>query len=68
MKYSMIDSVMSDLERCRGNIDKEFKAWYNLATTITQQLVVQPSVRRLGNCWKRFRSNVENEIPIIKKL
>ena len=45
MAYSMIISVMSDLERYRGNIDKEFKAWYNLATTITQQLVVQPSVR-----------------------
>ena len=39
---------MSDLKRYRENIDEEFKAWYNLATTMTQSVVVQPSVPRLA--------------------
>ena len=64
----MIDLVMSDLKLYRENIDEQFKAWYNLATTVTQSVVVQPSVARLAKDWRRFRSNVENESPVIKKL
>ena len=48
MKYSMIDLVASDLKRYRENIDKEFKAWYNLATSILQSVDVQPSVPQLA--------------------
>ena len=44
----MIDSVISDLKRYRENTDEEFKAWYSLSTTMTQSIVVQPSVPRLA--------------------
>ena len=36
MEYSVTDLVISDLNRYRENIDEEFKAWYNLATTMAQ--------------------------------
>ena len=68
MAYSMIDLVMSDLKSYWENIDEKLKAWYNLATTMTQSVVVQPSVPRLAKGWRRFRYNVENEIPMVKKL
>ena len=59
---------MSDLKRYRENIDEEFKVWHNLAMTMTQSVVVQPSVSQLVKGWTKFRSNVENESPSIKKL
>ena len=58
--YSMIDLVMSDMKLYRENIDKEFKPWYNLATTMAQSADVQLSVPRLAKGKSRFRSNVEN--------
>ena len=44
----MTDLVISDLKRYRSNIDQEFKAWYNHATTMVQSVDVQPSVPRLA--------------------
>ena len=68
MAQGTIDSVMSDLKRYRENIDEEFKVWHNLAMTMTQSVAVQPSVSQLVKGWTKFRSNVENESPSIKKL
>ena len=48
MTYGMIDLVVSDLKRYRENIDKEFKAWYNLATTMVQSDDVQLSLLGLA--------------------
>ena len=48
MAYSVTDLVISDLKRDRENIDEELKAWYNLATTMSQSVDVQPSVPRLA--------------------
>ena len=48
MAYSLTDLVISDLKRYRSNIDQEFKAWYNLATTMAQSVDDQPSLPRLA--------------------
>ena len=48
MAHSMTDLVISDLKRYRENIDEEFKARYNLSTTMVQSVDVQPSVPRLA--------------------
>ena len=44
MEYSMTDLVMSDLKRYLENIDEEFKARCNFATTMAHLVDVQPSV------------------------
>ena len=59
----MTDLVVSDSKRCRENIVEEFKAWYNLATTMAQSVDVHLSVPQLVKGWSRFRSNVENDDP-----
>ena len=48
MGHSMTDLVISDLKRYQVNIDEEFKARYNLSTTIVQSVDVQPTVPRLA--------------------
>ena len=44
----MTDLVVSNLKRYQVNIDEEFKARYNLSTTIVQSVDVQPTVSRLA--------------------
>ena len=61
MAYSMIDLFISNLKRYRQNIDKEFQAWYNLATTMAQTVDVQSCVPRPAKGCSRVRSNVEND-------
>ena len=50
----MTDLVISDLKRYRENIDEEFKARYNLSTTMVQSVDVQPSVPRLAERWEQI--------------
>ena len=57
----MTGLVMSDLKRHQRNIDGEFKAWLNLATTMAQSVDGQPSVFRVAIGWSK--SNVENDGP-----
>ena len=54
MAHSMTDLVISDLKRYRENIDEEFKARYNLSTTMVQSVDVQPSVPRLAERWEQI--------------
>ena len=54
----MIDLFISNLKRYRQNIDKEFQAWYNLATTMAQTVDVQSCVPRPAKGCSRVRSNV----------
>ena len=57
----MIDSVITDLERNRKNLDEEFIEWFQLTVDMAEYVGAEIKAPRIPPCFSKFRSNAPTD-------